>query len=150
MDPVSSLMIRSSLIWLVTGLVGGSLILLDASFPGLWRTWLTPGHVHMLLVGWFLQFALGVAIWLFPRRRTPAQPRGYNEYIAMFAVLALNLGLVLRVVFEALDRANHSWGITTVAYAISAIAQVLAVTLIAWGLWPRVAVRPAKKSVNGG
>ena len=143
-------MIRASLIWLVLGISAGSLILLDASIPGLWRTWLTPGHVHMLLVGWFLQFAMAVAIWLFPRRKSNVRPHGYNERTALVAAVALNFGLVLRVVFEALDRAGHTWSVTTVAYVVSSLAQVLAVILLAWGLWPRVAARPMRKAVDNG
>jgi hypothetical protein len=146
MDRASSIMIRTSLLWLLAGFVIGGAMLLDESIPGEWRRWMQPGHVHMLVVGWFLQFALGVAIWLFPRKRSPERPLGYNEGLALAATALLNLGLVLRIVPEALQRAGHALTITTPTYVLSATTQILAVALFAWGLWPRVAARPRRSS----
>lgn len=61
MDRLSVIMVRSALLWLVAGIVVGGLMLVDRAIPGDWRAWLAPSHGHMLFVGWFLQFALGIA-----------------------------------------------------------------------------------------
>src|ERR687898_1455118 len=104
MDPVSVRLVRASLLWLVAGFTLGALMLSDALVPGDWRLWFAPTHGHILFVGWFLQFAVGVAYWLLPRRRSTERPLGYGERSALLAVGALNLGLVLRIVAEPAER----------------------------------------------
>jgi hypothetical protein len=61
-------MLRAALTWLLVGVVIGAAMLTDRALPGQWRLWMAPSHAHMLFVGWFLQFAVGVAYWLLPRR----------------------------------------------------------------------------------
>ena len=41
--------------------------------PALWR--LLPAHIELLLLGWTLNLALGMAYWILPRYKTGA-PRG--------------------------------------------------------------------------
>jgi len=85
MDPLSSLMLRAALLWLLAGVVIGGAMLTDRALPGQWVLWMAPSHAHILFVGWFLQFAVGVAYWLLPRKRTPARPLGYGERAAFIA-----------------------------------------------------------------
>src|SRR5919107_5017072 len=96
MDPLSSVMLRASLTWLLAGFVIGAAMLTDRVLPGQWRLWMAPSHAHMLFVGWFLQFAVGVAYWLLPRRRSTEQPLGYRERGAYLAFVAPNLGGIFR------------------------------------------------------
>ena len=60
MDPLCSRMVRAALCWLVAGALVGGLMLLDGTLPGALVAWLAPSHAHMLFVGWFLQFVIGV------------------------------------------------------------------------------------------
>jgi hypothetical protein len=59
MDPLSSVMLRAALTWLLVGVVIGAAMFTDRALPGQWRLWMAPSHAHMLFVGWFLQFAFG-------------------------------------------------------------------------------------------
>ena len=68
------------------GFVIGGLMLVDRAIPGDWRAWMSPSHGHMLFVGWFLQFALGIAYWLLPRKR---QPTCRSDTVRCRASLAL-------------------------------------------------------------
>ena len=110
MDPLCSRMVRAALCWLVAGALVGGLMLLDGTLPGALVAWLAPSHAHMLFVGWFLQFVIGVAYWLLPRKRTPAQPLGYDERLGMLATLALNAGLLLRVAADPPGRCGPAPG----------------------------------------
>lgn len=128
MDRLNSIMVRASFAWLLAGVLVGSLMLADWAAPGDWRQWMQPTHGHMLFVGWLVQFALGIAYWLLPRRRTPDRPLGYDEPIAIAAVAALNLGLLLRTVAEPAERAAAAdW--TLPALIASASLQLGAITL---------------------
>ena len=134
-------MVRAALCWLVAGAVVGGLMLLDDALPGALVAWLAPSHAHMLFVGWFLQFVIGVAYWLLPRKRTPAQTLGYDERLGMLATLALNAGLLLRVGAEPIARMGQGSALTQVALGSVALLQVTAIVVFAAQLWPRVGPR---------
>lgn len=146
MDPLSSIMVRLSLLWLLAGFLIGGAMLVDRELPGDWRLWMQPTHGHMLFVGWFLQFALGIAYWLLPRKRSPERPQGYNLKLAQIAVAALNIGLLCRVLGEPLERAGHASNGTEAILAISAFLQIVAAAIFVVQIWPRVATRPPKAS----
>ena len=141
-------MLRLALVWLMIGFVIGGLMLTDRNVPGEWRLWLSPGHGHMLFVGWFLQFVVGVAYWLLPRKRSPEQPIGYAERPAYVAVAALNAGLVLRVGGEAAERSGLANDLTFIVLAIAAVLQIGAAAIFVTQLWPRVAARPIRSGTS--
>jgi hypothetical protein len=134
-------MVRSALVWLLAGIVVGAAMVIDREIPGQWRAWYMPSHVHMLFVGWFLQFALGIAYWLLPRKRSPDRPLGYNERFALGAMAALNAGLLIRVTVEPLERAGHASDATFAALSVAAALQVAAVAVFVSQLWSRVGPR---------
>jgi len=141
MDPVSVRLVRASLLWLVAGFTLGALMLSDALVPGDWRLWFAPTHGHILFVGWFLQFAVGVAYWLLPRKRTPERPFGYHERPAFAAFGLLNAGLLLRVLAEPPDRVGNGGDLVDWVLAVSAILQLAAIIIVASQIWPRVVPR---------
>lgn len=141
MDPLCSRMVRAALCWLVAGAVVGGLMLLDGMLPGALVAWFAPSHAHMLFVGWFLQFVIGVAYWLLPRKRTPAQPLGYDERLGMLATLALNAGLLLRVGAEPIERMGQGSAWTQMTLGLVALLQVAAIVIFATQLWPRIGPR---------
>jgi len=143
-DRLTSIMLRLALTWLLVGFVIGAAMLVDRRLPGQWKLWLSPGHGHMLFVGWFLQFAIGIAYWLLPRKRNEQQPVGYRERPAYLAVAALNLGLVGRVSAEAVERAGNASDLTLSVLAIAGSLQVLAAAIFVVQIWPRVAARPIR------
>jgi hypothetical protein len=141
-------MLRASFVWLLAGAVVGAAMMVDDVLPGSWRAWMAPTHGHMLFVGWFVQFALGVAYWLLPRRRSPARPLGYDERLALIAVALLNAGLLLRVAVEPAHRSGHDGDRITALLGCSGALQVLAFAIFVVQLWPRVAPRTARKSAR--
>jgi hypothetical protein len=118
-------------------------MLADGLLAGDWRSWFAPTHGHMLFVGWFLQFAVGVAYWLLPRQRMPERPLGYDERLAMAAMLLLNAGLLLRVLAEPSDRMGYDAG-ADLTLAVSGLLQLAAVLVIVWQLWGRLRPRPTR------
>jgi hypothetical protein len=145
MDRLSSWMMRAAFVWLLAGAVVGFAMMIDDALPGAWRAWMAPTHGHMLFVGWFVQFALGVAYWLLPRKRTPDRPLGYDERLALGAVVALNAGLLLRVAVEPIQRSGHHGDWITIALGGSGALQVAAFAIFVIQMWPRAAARAAKR-----
>jgi hypothetical protein len=149
MDRLNAVMVRASFVWLLAGVVVGGLMLTDQVVPGQWRLWAQPTHGHMLFVGWFIQFALGIAYWLLPRRRTPERPLGYDVGLAFTGVAALNLGLLLRVIAEPAQRSGGDGDWIVMVLAASAVLQVAAVVIFVVQLWPRLAPRAPKPRPAG-
>lgn len=138
MDRFSIIAVKTSLIWMLIGFIMGGLMLVDHMVPGNWRAWLLPTHGHILFVGWFVQFVIGIAFWLLPRKRVPELPLGYGEHKAFFALICLNLGLLMRVVAEPLWRdRQEGWWIDSLL-AGSSILQVLAIFIFVTQMWPRI------------
>lgn len=99
MPRVSVFMIRTALIYLALGALIGGMLLADKGlhlWPSFWM-W-RAGHVHLMLLGWTVQFACGVAIWILPRLDA-AGTRG-AMWIAWLCYGALN-GAVLLATLSA-------------------------------------------------
>lgn len=151
MDRFTIIAVKTSLIWMLSGFVIGGLMLVDHMIPGNWRAWLMPTHGHILFVGWFVQFVIGIAFWLLPRKRLPELPLGYGEHKAFFALACLNVGLGLRVIAEPLWRDRRDGVVIDSMLAASSILQVLAIFIFVSQMWPRIYGRnklgaPAAKS----
>lgn len=86
---------RTALVHLVAGFTLGALLLINKGLPvhpALWR--LLPAHIELLLLGWTLNLALGVAYWILPRFKS-GSPRGWVGPVwATYALLNIGIGLV--------------------------------------------------------
>lgn len=138
MDRFSIVAVKASFIWMISGFFVGGLLITDHFIPGQWRLWMQPTHGHMLFVGWFVQFVIGIAFWLLPRKRLPELPLGYGEHKAFFALACLNVGLLLRALAEPFARSGTSGAVVDIPFAFSAILQVLAIVIFVSQMWPRV------------
>ncbi len=94
MPRLSSLFVRLSLIYLAVGFTLGALLLVNEGlnfYPPIWK--LLPIHIEMLLLGWFVQLAVGMAYWILPRV-SGQSPRG-NVKLAWISFWMINLGIGL-------------------------------------------------------
>lgn len=96
MPRVSIWFVRTSLLALFAGMTLGAVILGAKGLgrgPAVW--FLLPAHIELVLVGWMLQLAMGVAQWILPRLGARGAARGSGP--AWVAYGALNAGLLLVV-----------------------------------------------------
>ena len=131
MPVLSRWFIRTALIALIAGL---ALAVVTAARGG--AGLLAPAVLHLLVVGWLSQMVFGVAYWLFPTL-SPDAPRG-REWLGWLCYLALNAGLVLRVMAEPVMAMTSA---KTVALVSSAILQLTAAAVFVVNSWPRVRTR---------
>jgi hypothetical protein len=135
-------MIRTALVWLAAGASVGGLLLLNKGLPLLpWLWTLRYTHVHLLLVGWMVQFACGVAFWILPRLDASGA-RG-DERLAWLCYGALNGGVVLAALHDpvvvAVDGApslGAAWLRTLPVLA--GLLYVLAASACIAHAWPEV------------
>ena len=128
MPRLSVWFIRLALLYLLAGFTFGALLLAHKGVPFeslIWR-W-RPAHIELLLVGWMLQLAMGVAYWILPRFR---QQRG-NTRAAWAAFWLLNAGVLL-VVASVLVPAL-AWPV-----ALGRLLQASAAVAFVANAWPRV------------
>jgi cbb3-type cytochrome oxidase subunit 1 len=92
---------------------------------------LRPLHAEMLLIGWMVQLAFGVAYWILPRFR--AGPARGREWPAWVSLLLLNTGVLAAGLGQVL-------GLPTLSLAGRA-AEMLAALTFAVHLWSRVGGR---------
>lgn len=98
-------MVRAALLTLGTGFLFGGLLLANKGIPfapEIWR--LLPIHVDLLIFGWMMQLAIGVAYWILPRFTNP--PRYGRTWLAQAAFGLLNAGLLLSVLGEWVAQAG--------------------------------------------
>lgn len=129
MPRLSSWFVRTSLIYLVVGFTLGALLLANKGlvfYPTVWK--LLPIHSEILLVGWFVQLAIGVAFWILPRL-SGATPRG-NERLVWLSFWLINLGIGM-VTFAAII--PLSWTLL-----LGRLAELGGVVAFVAGSWKRV------------
>jgi hypothetical protein len=136
MPRLSQVMIRTALIWLGVGFTLGGLLLWHQGMPlSPWLLTLRLAHVHMLLVGWTVQLAYGVAFWIFPR--LDARGARGNTRLIWLCYGMLNGGVVLAALYDpaqALVRAR--WiGVMPVLAGLLYVGATVAFIVNAW---PRV------------
>ncbi len=127
MPRLSVWFVRASLIYLLTGITLGALMLAEKGIafdPSVML--ILPIHIEFLLVGWLIQLAFGVAFWILPRFGTGA-PRG-KERLVWAAFVLINLGILLA--------ACQLW--LPPALLVGRIAEVAGIVLFILASWCRV------------
>jgi len=127
---LSILLVRTALCWLAAGVAMGALLLASKAAPlpaGVLR--LFHLHSEAVLVGWMVQFAMGVAWWILPKyprlpERGPAAP-------VWVAWVLLNAGVLLAGLGRSLGASD---GVVMAGRS----AELLAAAAFAVAAWPRV------------
>lgn len=127
MPGLSAWAVRAALSWLAAAAVLGALLLARGALGHPEWGVLLPAHAEMMLVGWMMQLAFGVAHWILPRHPADGR-RGASAPIA-FAFTALNLGVVL-VIAGATRTGRVLEALAVVAFALQAVPRVRAT---GWG-----------------
>jgi heme/copper-type cytochrome/quinol oxidase subunit 1 len=128
---LSRAFVQAALLHLLGGLTLGVGLVLAAGRPELLslRRYV-PAHAELVLVGFMVQLAAGVATWIFPRRPGPGRERG-SPLVGWLAWSLLNAG-VLAVSTSAARAASppfELWG---------RLAELVAAALLAAHLAPRL------------
>ncbi len=129
MPRLSRWFIKASLVYLALGFTLGAIMLAGEGFdlnPSIRRV--LPVHMEMLLVGWLVQLALGVAFWILPRFLWGA-PRG-NEMLTWLAFWLFNLGI-------AGVTADTLFGVPGLTF-IGRVAETGGVLAFVIGTWRRI------------
>jgi hypothetical protein len=137
MPRLSRLIIRTALVWLALGYTVGGLLLLNKGLPLLpWLWTLRFTHVHLLLIGWMVQFACGVAFWILPRLDASGA-RG-DERLVWLCYVALNIGVVLAALHDPLAAAFGETMIMQLMLVGAGVLYIVAIGAFAAHAAPRI------------
>jgi hypothetical protein len=137
MPRLSQLIIRTALAWLMLGSTLGGLLLLNKGVPLLpWLWTLRAAHIHILLVGWTVQLACGVAFWILPR--LDARGSRGRQWPIWLCYGALNIGVLLAALSEPLGQSGTVFAGGR-AYVAAGGLYLLAAMAFARHAWPRIA-----------
>lgn len=139
MPTASRWFVRAALVWLGVGFTLAGLMLANKGLPlnGWWWTW-RLAHVQMLLMGWMVQLAAGVAYWILPRLGGGSRGR---EGLAWVTFVALNSAVLLAALRDPLASAVGPT-IAALLSGAAAILYVVAAAAYAALIWPRVIPLP--------
>ena len=93
MPRVSVWLIRTALLYLVAGAGLGGMLL---AWPGIGGPHWWRAHAELMLIGWTLQLALGVAYWILPKHAAGSALGPKPLALAIYP--ALNVGIAVCVV----------------------------------------------------
>jgi len=130
MPRLTRLFVRAALLYLGLGFSFGALILAEKGVP--YAPWLMqwlPLHIEVMLFGWTVQMAMGVAFWIMPKF-SGGTSRGREEF-AWAAFALLNAGLWLAGL-APLD------GLPPVMALIGRLCEAGAAACFVLHAWPRV------------
>ncbi|HEX8681431.1 MAG TPA: hypothetical protein VF707_03905 [Ardenticatenaceae bacterium] len=136
MPRLSVWMVRAALLHLGFGFFLGGLILWQkgpGGIPGAWQ-WL-PVHIHMVLMGWTVQLAFGVAYWILPRFAQREAEQGRVEQLRGREGLAWASFVLFNASTLTALAAPLGWAW---ALPISGILAALAGFAFVLHAWPRV------------
>jgi len=133
------LMLKTSLIYLLIGIMIGLLMFLSYQFKNLsWTYNLRVVHTHLILVGFVIQMIMGVALWMFPQKPTKdisIEKRFTTEKEGMILYLIFNSGIILRSFFEPFSRLNL---ICFYIALFGVILQIIAIIYFLILIYPRI------------
>jgi len=138
MPPLARVFVRASLVYLVTAFLLGVLMIFDGLAIGRWLRSIYLSQIHLLVVGWISQLAIGIAYWMFPRflKEQNPQPRG-AVWLGWAVVICLNGGMLLRFALEPFAlMTGEPWMKALVA--LSGVLQALAAAGFGILIWGRI------------
>ncbi len=94
---------------------------------GIWQ--LLPLHIEMVLLGWTVQLAMGVAYWIAPR--LPDRRGRGHPLPGWIAFALLNVGVLSAGLGQFIDN-------LTILAVLGRAAEFMAVGVFAVHLWPRI------------
>jgi fluoride ion exporter CrcB/FEX len=139
MPPIARTFVKAAFLYFLAAFLLGALMMLDRWLGfSRWLRALTMSQLHLLVVGWITQLAIGVAYWMFPRflKEQDPRPRG-SDALAWFVLASLNAGLLLRFAVEPFYLMDaQSW--LAALMALAGVLQALSAFAFGWIIWGRI------------
>lgn len=139
MPPIARSFVKAAFLYFLAAFLLGALMSLDRWLNfSRWLKLVYLSQLHLLVVGWLTQLAIGVAYWMFPRLRKDqdSRPRG-SDTLAWGVLVCLNVGLLLRFALEPFYLTGPKTWLAAML-ALSGFLQAAAAVGFGLLIWARV------------
>ena len=139
MPAIARTFVKAAFLYLVASFLLGALMMLDRWLNvSRWLKAASVSQLHLLVVGWITQLAIGVAYWMFPRclKERDPRPRG-SDGLAWAVFGCLNVGLLLRFIVEPFYLMGAGPWLAALL-ALAGVLQALAALGFGWLVWGRI------------
>ncbi|OGU74903.1 MAG: hypothetical protein A2V93_04450 [Ignavibacteria bacterium RBG_16_34_14] len=129
--------IKTSIIFLLLGIVTGLYLLIARYYFGIWHhPDLISAHTHIILVGFVMMMIMGVALWFFPRPEK--DDKLYNPALILTTYYIITVSTIIRFISEVVSSCLTPTEILKFILTISAIGQVVGIVLFFISMWGRI------------
>jgi hypothetical protein len=129
--------IKTSIIFLVAGLITGLYMLFAKNYLNQWpHPELVSAHTHIILSGSVMMMIMGVALWFFPRPEKD-DPLYKPQYILVSYYL-MTCSTALRFVSQVISSIVLPNGILKFLLFVSALAQIVGLIIFFVSMWGRI------------
>ena len=129
--------IKTSIIFLVIGILSGLYLLIEKNYFDAWpHPDFVSAHTHIILVGSVMMMIMGVALWFFPRAEK--DDKFYKPDVILFDYFLMTISTFTRFTFQVISSFSTSTGLIKLIITIASIAQVLGILIFFISMWGRI------------
>ncbi|MCL4551062.1 MAG: cbb3-type cytochrome c oxidase subunit I [Bacteroidetes bacterium] len=129
--------IKTSIIFLVLGILTGLYMLIARNYFNIWpHPDLVSAHTHIILVGSVMMMIMGVALWFFPRAEK--NDKLYKPAAVLAAYYIMTVSTVIRFASQIASSFLNSNDLWKFILTISACGQVLGIIIFFVSMWGRI------------
>ncbi len=129
--------IKTSIIFLVIGILTGLFMMIEKNFYDVWpHPDLISAHTHIILVGAVMMMIMGVALWFFPRAEK--EDKLYRPNLILFDYFLMTASTFLRFMFQVVSSFSLPNTLTKLMITITSISQVIGILIFFISMWGRI------------
>lgn len=129
--------IKTSIIFLLIGLLSGLYMLFAKSYLNAWpHPELISAHTHIILSGSVMMMIMGVALWFFPRPEKD-DPL-YKPELILFSYYLMTISTAVRFVLQVLSSIIFPNEILKFILVFSSLGQIAGLIIFFISIWGRI------------
>ncbi len=129
--------VKTSIIFLLIGIITGLYLLITRSYFNLWPPPdLVSAHTHIILVGSVMMMIMGVALWFFPRPEK--DDKFYKPDLILAAYFIITASTLIRFSSQVISTFVLPNELLKFLLTISAIGQVISMIIFFISMWGRI------------
>ncbi|MEW6456921.1 MAG: cbb3-type cytochrome c oxidase subunit I [Acidobacteriota bacterium] len=128
--------IKTSIVFLFTGIISGFYMLIIKEIPGQYPdSQIITAHTHVILVGFVMMMIFGVAQWMFPR--PSKEDKHYSPQRALFIFWLMAISIIIRTISEILNSFLSSFVLSGLII-LGSLGEATGIILFFYNMWTRI------------
>ncbi|MCX6151310.1 MAG: hypothetical protein NTX22_12340 [Ignavibacteriales bacterium] len=129
--------IKTSIIFLVTGILSGLYILIAKEFYSIWpHPELVSAHTNIILLGSVMMMIMGVALWFFPRAEK--DDKLYKPDLILTTYFIITSSTIIRFLSQVISSFILPNQLLKLLLVASAAGQVFGIIIFFISMWGRI------------